>query len=210
MASFIDISWPLDAQVLAYPGDPPFSLSPVTSVDTHGYSTQVLTMGSHAGTHVDAPAHFLEGGMTVEEIPLEILCGEALVLDVTAAGFEISASFLSRFDLTGVQRLLLKTSNERFLPHTLTEDFAHLLADAALYLREKTSVRLVGIDYLSIEKTTDGRFPVHRTLLAEDPPIFILEGLDLRQVQSGVYELLCLPLCIRGGDGGPARAALKC
>jgi arylformamidase len=216
MTTIIDVTLPLSDHTPLFPGDPPFSLRSATTIQSHGYSTQLLGLGSHAGTHVDAPSHFLAGGMSVDEIPLEVLCGDALVLDL-AKGDEadlsdgdggISASLLARFDLTNVRRLLLKTKGATG-KEPWTPVSGHLLPDAALYLRDATSVRLVGIDGLSIENDTDGLFPVHHTLLTLEPPIIVVEGLDLRNVPGGCYQMYCLPLPLRGGDAAPARVVLQ-
>ncbi len=220
MNTIIDVTLPLSENTPLFPGDPPCTRRSVTTIQSHGYSSQLLGLGSHAGTHVDAPSHFLAGGMSVDEIPLEVLCGDALVLDLaTGDGADlrdgeerdgdggISASLLARFHLTSVRRLLLKTKGATG-KEPWTSASGHLLPDAALYLREATSVRLVGIDGLSIENDTDGSFPVHHTLLTLEPPIIVVEGLDLRNVPGGCYQMHCLPLPLQGGDAAPARVVL--
>ncbi len=205
----IDISWPLHDKGLFYPGDPKYVATRTAAVATHGHSMHTLTLCNHVGTHVDAPTHFFDHAMTIDRIDLDILCGEALVLDARPAGKRIDAAFLEKSNLGNAMRLLLRTTNESLLPATLVDDHAGLTPDAALYLRDRTQVQLVGIDYLSIETLHDESLPVHHTLLGANPPIFVLEGLDLRTVDPGTYELLCLPLRLSGLDGAPARAALR-
>lgn len=205
----IDITLPLDENVPFWPGDPRFASTPVATVAADGYAMRSIAMGTHTGTHVDAPAHFVDGGMTADALPTGVLCGEALVLDARPAGKEIDGRFLDGVDLGGVERLLLRTVNEELPRGAFTEDLARLTPDGARYLRSRTGVRLVGIDSLSIETGIDPAFPVHRILLAGEPPILILEGIDLRAAAPGRYELLCLPLPLRGCDGAPARALLR-
>jgi len=207
--TIIDITLPLDENTPLFPGDPPFVVRMATTIQTHGYATRTLTMGSHFGTHVDAPSHFREDGMTVGELPLEFLCGEALVLDISdSPNSLITTDELSSHDLTQARGLLLKTKNRRTHDAAWLPDLRHLAPDAARYLRRNTPIRLVGIDTLSIEGENDASFPVHHSLLTLDPPIFVVEGLDLRNVPAGWYSLHCLPLALRGGDAAPARVVL--
>jgi arylformamidase len=207
----VDISWPLNGDTLVYPGDPKFALRQTATYDHDGYSMQTLVMGSHTGTHVDAPAHLFAGGMTVDRLPLNVLFGPARVLDARPAGRHIDAAFLSTCHLAGAARLLFRTDNEDLLPDKFNAGHSCLTKDGAEFIVNETKARLVGIDYLSIEGGDDLRFPAHRTLLGARPPVFILEGLDLRGVEPGdAYELLCLPLRVDCGDGGPARAILVC
>jgi arylformamidase len=203
-----DISWTLSPELLTYPGDPGFRCEPRSAIAVQGYALSEYQLGSHAGTHLDAPAHFVAGGQGVDRAPLGVLCGPCRVVDATRAGPALGAAFLSGQGLEDEARVLLRTANESLLPGTFREDHAHLTLDGARYLRERTQVRLVGIDYLSIEGPGDASFPVHHCLLGREPPIYVLESLDLRGVPAGRYELACLPLKVRGGDGAPARAVL--
>lgn len=207
--TWLDISWKIHPDILVWPGDPAPQRQIVATVEADGYATSLLTLPSHTGTHLDAPAHFVAGGMTVDQIALDHLCGEALVLDLRQDGLEIGPAVLAGFDLSRVTRILLRTSNESLLERPFTTPFAHLTEAGAWHLLHHSSVRLVGIDYASIELSNDGSYPVHQALLGAPQPVFILEGLDLRNVQSGVYELACLPLPLAGADASPCRAALR-
>jgi len=210
-----DISWILDAGMLVYPKDPGFAREKRNAISEDGYAMEVFTLGAHVGTHLDAPAHVLPGGKTLDQFPLEQMNGSARVLDARNAGNSIGADFLSHNlpgeDLQTVERLLLRTSNGRLLADKFDADYASLSLDGAEFLRDKTHVRLVGIDYLSIENGTDLSFPVHRALLNHG--ILILEGLNFETepeaVAAGDYDLLCAPLRIRNADGAPCRAALR-
>ena len=208
MAVF-DISLPLHAGMVVYEGDPDFESTPVCTIPGDGFAVTRLVLGSHTGTHLDAPAHFIVGGLTVDQVPLEILCGPARVLDLRGAGLAIGRQVLERHDWIEVSRVLLQTDSGPLLDGPFTKRYAHLTRDGAQFLRDRTAVRLVGIDALSIEAEPCPGFPVHHALLAATPPIFILEAIDLRGVPTGDYDLICLPLRIRGADGAPARASLR-
>jgi len=190
----IDISMPIGPETPVWPGDPAVLVEPVSRVedgDTAGVSR--LALGTHTGTHVDPPAHFLPGGATVDALPLDVLVGPSVVADFSAA--PIDGRALAALELPeNSTRLLLKTAG--------TE--GALTPDGARWLVER-GVRLVGADTLSIEPATTD-YPVHRILLGAGT--VIVEGLDLTAVSAGAYQLVCLPLRVVGGDGAPARAVL--
>jgi arylformamidase len=154
---------------------------------------------------VDAPFHFIEGGSTIESMPLDALCGRAFVAELgrvrSIGGKELEAALIPG----GTERLLLKTGNSLFWKeHTFNAAYAALTEDGARRLVE-SGIRLVGIDYLSIGPYPDGS-NVHRILLSAG--IVIVEGLDLGHVKPGGYKLVCLPLKVAGAEGIPARAIL--
>lgn len=204
-----DISLPLHPGIVVYDGDPEFTAEPVSRVEVEGYAMSRLSMGSHTGTHLDAPAHFVAGGMTVDQVPLDLLCGPARVLDLRGQGLALGRHVLERHDWHEVRRVLLRTESGPLLDGPFSKHYAHLTLDGAEFLRDCTQTRLVGIDTLSIEAEPCAGFPVHHALLAADPPILVLETVDLRDVEARDYDLVCLPLRIRGGDGAPARAFLR-
>jgi arylformamidase len=201
-----DISVPVHEGLPAYPGDPRVQLEPVLRLSQgDGANVTRITLADHSGTHLDAPGHMLEGGATIDSIPLSLLIGRALVADLRGTA-EIGPAELKMLPLEGEERLILKTDNSRlWTAGGFRPDYAPLNEAGAEYLAA-TGIRLVGIDYLSIEGFGgDGR--VHRTLLGKG--IVILEGLDLSAVPPGAYELICLPLRIAGGGGAPVRAVLR-
>ena len=210
----IDISRPIGPDTPVWPGDPPVVVEPVARVRA-GDPADVsrLVLGTHTGTHVDPPAHFLPGGVTVDALPLDVLVGPAVVADFTAGG-PIDAGALQSLALAaGTSRLLLRTAGG--VAPGPTAGF--VTADGARWLVERR-MRLVGADTLSIEPAGAGpaeesgeageapEYPVHRILLGAG--VVIVEGLDLSATPAGSYELVCLPLRIAGGDGAPARAVL--
>ena len=207
MAQIIDISVPVYTGMVSYPGDYGAFVEPFRQI-SEGATANLskLKLGSHTGTHVDAPRHFIEGRNGVDELSLEALVGPAKVLDLTGASGELSAADLEGAGLDGAERVLLKTANSRLWESAeFSKDFVALGDEAAAMLVDR-GVRLVGIDYLSIERFHSATHNVHRSLL--EASVIILEGLDLGHVEAGDYELACLPLKIRNGDGAPSRAVL--
>lgn len=203
--SIQDISVTLSESLPAFPGDPAIGLEG-TSEAANPFHLTRLHLGSHSGTHIDAPAHLLKDGSTVDTISLSTLIGPCRVLDLRDRTQEITLADLSRLNLTGIQRVLLRTRNsELWQQNRFNENYLGLTPAAANHL-VKLGIRLVGIDYLSIEPFT-GDGEVHRILLAGG--VVILEGLDLAEVTAGDFELICLPLKLSGIDGAPCRAVLR-
>lgn len=204
----VDVSMPLRAGMPSFPGDPVLRVAPWRSMATGSpYNVSELTLGTHAGTHVDPPIHFVEGGATVDQIELTRLNGPCQVVEVGEGVRSIGPGELSGVR-PGTARLLLKSSNSaRWAADAdFFADYVALSPEAADHLVE-LGVGLVGIDSLSIESDPTGTFPVHRTLLGTGS--LILEGLQLARVPAGPSELLCLPMRLVGGDGGPCRAAVR-
>jgi arylformamidase len=202
----IDATVPLSAEVPTFPGDPRFHMEFSHRIDRgEPYNVARLTLGAHSGTHVDAPYHFLGNGATVERLPLDVLVGPALVADVGSAA-RVDVAELEGIDLDGETRLLLKTRmSGQLLRPDFQEDFVYLTAEAAAHLVER-GIRLVGIDYLSVERFGSEDFGAHHTLLRAG--VVIVEGLDLSDAAAGRYQMACLPLRIVGADGSPARVVL--
>ena len=205
-----DITVPLTNEMPTYPGDFGIEIRDWSSL-ANGESANVthLNFGAHTGTHVDAPAHFIEGAPKVESLPLETLVGKAQVVELPTASISIDLKFVSEH--CKESRVLFKTRNSSYwqtAPTEFRKDFTFLELDAAKYLAEQ-GVKLIGIDYLSIEQFGQKDHPTHIALLSHG--IVIVEGLNLAEVPAGDYELICLPLRIRSGkgDGAPARAVLR-
>jgi arylformamidase len=191
------------------PGDSAFALEPAPREGEAHDAREVrsmLMLSSHAGTHVDAPAQFLSGGATVDQLPLEILLGKARVIEVLARE-RVGRADLEPLDLRDDLRILLKTRLTGQLsrpahPH----EHAYLSEDAALYLVQ-AGIKLVGFDYLSVDRAGSADYPAHRTLLGSG--VILVEGLDLTQIEPGEYEMACLPLRVAAGDAAPARVVLR-
>lgn len=208
--ALIDVSLPIDNTLPSWPGDPKIAISRVKSVETDGVTLSHLDIGSHTGTHMDAPVHFVAGGKTVDQIDSSRFNGPCRVLDLTnLPGKTISKKDLERFRIRKGERILLKTKNSDYWgDRAFHEDFIGLSTEAAQYLADR-KVATVGIDYLSIEPFGSDKAgnPVHKTLLKNE--ILIIEGLDLRDVKPGDYILRAFPLRLKGADGSPCRAFLE-
>lgn len=203
----LDVSVPLAAGIPAYPGNPEFELQPVKRIADGGSSNvSRLVMGTHTGTHVDAPKHFFDEGAGVDALPLDLLLGRSRVVEITRRG-GIDADELAAAGLREDIRVLLKTSNSALWNvEGFHQDYTYLTEAGARYLVDQ-GVKVIGIDYLSVEQFRKAGAPAHRTLLSQG--VVIIEGLNLADVEPGMYEMYCLPLRIAGGDGAPARVILK-
>ena len=204
----IDISVPLKDGMVHWPGDPPVRIRKVKEIGKTGSSDlSLLSMGSHTGTHMDAPGHFLKDGWAIYRMPLSAVIGPARVIEVRDPK-EIRAEDLRQHRIRRGERILFKTRNSSrcWKTGSFVHDFVHLTAESARYLAG-LKLRCVGVDYLSVGGYKKDGAQVHRLLLGAG--IWIIEGLDLSRARPGRYELICLPLRIAGGDGAPARAVLR-
>ncbi|RPI50774.1 MAG: cyclase family protein [Acidobacteria bacterium] len=203
---WIDVSVPLRDGLVPWPGDPPFRLERVSDVargDICTFST--LSMSAHAGTHIDAPLHFLRRGRTVDMLPLDATVGPARVVPIRNPRIIDPDELRSHRIRTG-ERLLFKTRNSaRGRAGKFFEDYVAISPEAARLLASRR-LRAIGIDGPSIGPFNDGA-ETHRVLLGAG--IWIIEGLNLTRVPTGPCDLICLPLRIVGGDGAPARAILR-
>ena len=203
-----DVSVPIRDGGLVYPGNPPIHIELQQAIAKGaGANVSHVDFGSHTGTHVDAPRHFFDDGAGVDQIPLDVLIGQAMVVGFGDDVRAVTRGDLERFDLTGVERLLLRTRNSTYLTQdpNFHQDYTYLAPDGAEHLVAQ-GVKLVGVDYLSIEQFHSGHHRTHLTLLGAG--IVIVEGLNLDGIADGPYELCCLPLRLVGCDGAPARAVL--
>jgi len=205
-----DVTVQISEQTPVYEGDPKVEITVANAIE-RGDAANVsrLCCGFHTGTHVDAPNHFIEGARRVSELEFEKLIGIARVVEIDKSVLAIETQHLE--NLEGVERVLFKTRNSDFWSETekgFRKDFTYISPDAAKAL-VNLNIKLVGIDYLSVEKYGAETFDTHLTLLEKE--VVIIEGLDLRAVPAGDYELICLPLRIVGGtgDGAPARTILR-
>ena len=207
MSGWIDISIPIRPGMPVFPGDPPVRIELAQAI-ADGASCNVtdLDMGAHTGTHVDAPVHFIEGAAGADAVALEALIGPAWVVDATSATADIDEGALRDLHIPDREsRLLFKTSNSRLWESDGFSDSFIGLTDGAARALAARGLALAGADYLSIAPHGKAA-PTHYALLKAG--VVIVEGLDLRGVEPGPYDLVCLPLRIVGCDGAPARALL--
>jgi len=206
----IDVSVPLSSRTPVWPGDPGLELIPDEAGGGQPYvRVSSLRMGTHTGTHLDAPSHLFPGGMSVDAIPLDLLVGDVWVSVIPEELPIVSANALESAGVPqGICRLLLRTSNSLLwdLPlHRFHEDYVAISPDAADWVVRR-GIQLLGIDYLSIDPFRSTDLPAHRKLLGSG--VVVVEGLDLRPVAEGRYLMHCLPIRLVGAEGAPVRVVL--
>ncbi|WP_051202835.1 cyclase family protein [Desulfovibrio aminophilus] len=207
-AGLIDLTLALGPDLPVWPGTPGFSLEWTKRLGRGDSSNDSrLSLGSHMGTHLDAPLHVLPGGLSAEVVDLDAFLGPAQVVHLPGLR-EVAARDLEPLLAPGVRRLLVKTDNSRLWdgpPRPFATDFTALTQDAAELL-VRAGVRLVGVDYLSVQRF-GSRDATHAVLLGAG--VAVLEGLDLRRAEPGIHELLCLPMKVAGAEAVPVRAVLR-
>lgn len=207
-SKFIDISVPVSTNLPIWPGSPAIELKRRLDIDQGDIANDTtLHFSAHTGTHVDAPLHFLAEGSSVEEMPLDVLAGSAVVVDLSDVDV-VTPSTLEKLAIpAGTERLLIRTRNSSLWEAEVQEfqpDFVALTAEAAQWVVER-GIRLIGVDYLSVQRFQDSP-ETHLNLLRAE--VVIIEGLNLANVAAGEYKLICLPLKLQGVEGAPARAIL--
>jgi arylformamidase len=203
----IDVSVPLDSNTPTYPGNTPFTLEGIKRI-SRGDSSNVSTLhlSAHAGTHVDAPRHFFDNAAATESLPLEMLFGRTRVAEVRSRT-GIDADELAKLDLSEDIRVLFKTVNSKYWGMAeFHKEYVGVTEAGARFLVEH-GIKVVGVDYLSVEVFKQPGAPAHHALLGGG--VIVIEGLNLRDVEPGMYEMFCLPLAIVGSDGAPARVVLR-
>ena len=203
-----DISVPVSPDLPVWPGDPQVSIERVAKIE-EGANANVsrISMGAHTGTHVDAPYHFLNNGVTAEHLPLDLLTGPAYVLELPGVDVITSSELRAANIPSGTTRLLIRTVNSGYWKEsgsTFQTGFTGINSDGAKFLVD-FGVKLIGMDYLSVAPYKQSR-PTHEVLLKAG--VVIVEGLNLTEIPQGHYTLYCLPLKLAGCDGAPARAIL--
>lgn len=207
MSTAYDVSLPVDEHLVTYAGNPPPQRALLMDLSRGDPATvSHWSLGAHTGTHVDAPAHFIAGGATVDALPWDYYCGLVQVAVCTDVDV-IDAAAVDRALFEGkAHGLFFRTRNSDRLHLPFDPRYVALDRSGARRLIER-GIRLVGIDYLSVEGYGDPEFPVHKLLIRAD--VAIIEGLSLRHVPAGRYECLCLPVKLAGADGAPARVVLR-
>src|SRR5437773_3077118 len=207
---WIDVTATLDpARTPVYEGDAPMKFDFLKDMRKGDKLTlSVYSMGAHSGTHIDAPMHFIAGGAPIDQVALDPLIGAARVIDIPDSVQAIDAAELNRHEWKGARRVLLRTRStlRGWMDSAFHKDFAYISPDAAQLLADG-GVVLVGVDYISAEQFGAPAPRTHQILLGRGIPI--VEGLDLRPVQAGDYDLIVLPLKVRGHEGAPARAIMR-
>lgn len=207
MSDWIDITHPIVHNMVTWPGDVPVTLERTSSISKgDGANVTVISLSAHTSTHMDAPLHFIDNEADISVLPLEKITGKAKVIEIKNKE-QITAEELSEYQIEKGDKILFKTANSEInWPEcNFLEKYVHITPKAATLLKEK-QIDLVGIDYLSVGYGDDQTL-VHQTILGND--IWIVEGLNLKGIKPGNYELVCLPLKLVGSDGSPARVIIR-
>jgi arylformamidase len=209
MRQYFDVTLPFSPNLPAWPGEPVAKVNRIKSIeDGDPANVTYLETHVHFGTHLDAPGHFIKNGSMVESLSLDVMIGPAYVIDATE-NTAITAAVLETSNIPDdVQRLICKTDNSALWEnpeHDFVADFVAISADGAKWIVDR-GIKLVGVDYLSVESYHTANFATHYILLGAG--VIAIEALDLRAVQPGYYEMACLPMKIVDSDGAPARVVL--
>lgn len=200
-----DISVTLGAQNIVYPGDPAFSREPLAE----GGEAMVVTMGTHTGTHLDAPAHFYpDEGKRLDDFDIAEFVMPARVVEVLNP-IAVQADDLEGVETEPGEAILFRTGNShsgRVVSGVFADHYVYISAEAANWCVER-KLRLVGLDYISLDAYGDEEAPAHHIILGNG--LLALEGINLEEVRPGRYKLICLPLSIKGAEGSPVRAVLE-
>jgi arylformamidase len=205
---WIDVSVSLHSGMVHWPDNPPVQIERTLSIE-HGDAANVseISMGAHTGTHMDGPIHFVPEGKGLDKMPLDATIGRARVIEISDP-VAVKLEELHSYRLQRGERILFKTRNSarRWSSEDFMEDFVYVSQGAARYLADR-GIRTVGVDYLSVGGFRKDGEETHQALL--EAGIWVIEGLDLSEVEPGEYELVCLPIKIEQSDGAPARAILR-
>lgn len=207
--SWIDVSVPLHTGLAHWPGDPEPTFERISEIEGGADANVTLCrMTAHTGTHMDAPYHFLANGVGIDRFPLEVAVGQARVIGIPPDRRVVTRAELEPHGIARGERILLRTRNSQAAWHHLDfqPGFVGINASGAQYLVDQ-GVSLIGVDYLSVGMFQGDGKETHQILLSAG--VWIVEGLNLREVNDGLYDLICLPLRIQGADGSPARVILK-
>ena len=203
---FFDVTRPIHPGMAVYPGDPEVVVRRVSSIRTGAPANVSIGSSGLRRGPTCLPLHFCEGAPAVDQLPLDVLIGPARLYEVAVRG-QIDAASLVGFDLAACPRVLFRVCSSSHSPQAGGRPEAAGIGADAVEILIQAGVRLVGLEDSSADPPESADFPAHRTLLGAG--VIIVEGLDLSAVPPGPYELLCLPLKLRGGDGAPARVILR-
>lgn len=207
-----DITLSIKPGMIVWPGDPDFALRQISSIqDGHESNISLLRMSVHTGTHIDSPKHFIDSGITVDQIPINKLVGDVLVIRINDKIKTITEEVIETHRMNDhigiVKKILFRTRNSNLWhkhPSTFQQDYVGIDRSGAKYLAQ-FDLDLIGIDYLSIAPFSDTSAP-HKILLSNN--VVLLEGINLSGIEEGIHEIFCLPIFLKGAEGAPARVIL--
>lgn len=203
-----DLTAEISSKLVVFPGDPQYSSEPLSSLEAgQTFNLCHMHLGNHTGTHVDFPAHTIKEGKTSSDFSIEYLTGQGVIIKVPSGEKSITKEFVSRQSIMRSDIVFFKTANsERSKHEVFTDQYVYMEPEATVELFKK-GVKVVGIDYISVDRYDDEHLTVHNTLLSRE--ILIVEGLELSEIPEGRYELFIMPLKIQNMDGLPARVIAR-
>lgn len=205
---YYDLSANISEELVAFPGDPLYQREQVSSLEEGShFHLSKIHLGNHTGTHIDFPAHVIQGGKTSSDFPIDSLIGHGLIIEVPDKETSITRDFIKNQSILKNDFVFFKTTNSKISKNsTFTDKYVYIEPDAAEELLEK-GVKIVGIDYISVDKYESEDLPVHKSLLSND--VLIVEGLELNHVPVGRCKIYIMPMKIIDMDGLPARIIAK-
>lgn len=207
MSAWIDITRPVDGQLLCWPGrTPPRHTWEKRIADGAHCNVSVWELNAHTGTHIDAPLHFVDGGRSIDLIPPDVLIGECAIIDARESGAATPLGTAEIEACCGQARILVRTGHSDIRPGGAYAQHGPLLTPEAAGLLLEGGLQLIGTDRLSVDGSDGQDFTLHHQLLGAG--CVIVEGLALASVSSGIYTLCVLPLLLAGAEASPARALL--
>lgn len=204
---WIDVSVPIENGMVHWPNEIPVEIKKLSSIENGDIANvTILSMSVHTATHIDAPLHFFKNGKDIAALPVDVMMGPAKVIEIRDK-HSINLNEIENISLKKGDRVLFKTHNsdKNWAMQGFLQDYVFLSTEAALYLKER-EIAVIGVDYLSVAGLNNGA-EVHRILLGAE--IVIIEGLNLKNIEQGDYEMICLPIKIKGADGAPSRVLIK-
>jgi len=205
---YYDITLNISGNLATFPGDPCYQAEQVYSLeDGSHFRLNKLFLGNHTGTHIDFPSHVIKDGKTSSDFSIESLIGTGLIIEVPEQDSSVTKDFIKNLPILKNDFVFFKTANSRISKYApFTEKYVYIESDAAEELLMK-GVKIVGIDYMSVDKYESEDLPVHQCLLSND--VLIVEGLDLNNVPVGRCKIYIMPIKINDMDGLPARVIAK-
>ena len=204
---YYDLSANISEQSIVFPGDPSYTTEEICSLEKGAhFNLHKIQLGNHTGTHIDFPSHVIKGGKTSADFPIDSLIGCGIIIEVPSNEQSIKKDFIKKQPIQAGDIVFFKTSNYKLPKTKFTKDYVYIEPGAADELIRK-KVKIVGIDYISVDKYESENLPVHRSLLSND--ILIVEGLELNGVPAGRCKIYILPMKINNMDGLPARIIAK-
>lgn len=206
--TYYDLTATISEESAVFPGDPRFKSETVCSLEQGSqYGLCEMHMGNHMGTHIDFPAHVIQGGKTSSDFSIDKLIGSGLIIEVPEIEKSVTKKFIESQPILSNDFVFFKTSNSRLSKHEkIADKYVYIEPSAAEELLRK-GVKVVGIDYISVDRYEDEHLPVHKSLLSND--VLIVEGLELNNVPVGRCKIYIMPMNVNKMDGLPARVVAK-